>query len=196
MSAQGRDGWYKAHRSYQNLRQEKRHAVAKESIKSTRLLKLESSSEIVFPSSCIYYTLLNEEIQDGVDDAHHDAGDGDTPEIHANAREQVDGEPNHSDVKNKGGEAKGQDGKRESKNFDEWFYDGVNEREDKAGGGIEHPAVSLHDGDLWTDSAKIGEAEKHTNTTGKPTQSEGKKLQLNHKFIVAFFYCAVKYGKL
>lgn len=87
--------------------------------------------------------LLNQEVQNRVDDAENDASDGDAPEIHTDARQEINREPDHCNVDDEGGEAEGEYGKGESENFEERFDDRVDERKDKAGSGIEHPGMGF-----------------------------------------------------
>lgn len=87
--------------------------------------------------------LVDEEVHDGVNEAHNNTGEDSAPNIHLDTREEIDCQNNHDGVDNDGREAHGQNGERKGEHFDEGFDDGVDEGEDEPGDREEHPGVFI-----------------------------------------------------
>ena len=69
----------------------------------------------------------HEEIGKTVYEAKDEAGPENSPEVHRDAREKVDGEGEHGDIDEDGGNTHGEDGEWEGESFGEGLDDGVDE---------------------------------------------------------------------
>ena len=116
----------------------------------------------------------HEEIGKTVYEAEDEAGPENAPEVHGDAWEEIDGEGEHADVDEDGGDAHGENGEREGEGGGEGLDDGVDESEDDTG---EH-----EEGDVGVafGVAKKRDAEPHAKNRDDGAEEKDEDLAFNH----------------